>query len=236
MALEHRPPKVVTLKGQKKVKCRMSGDKSQITVVGCVSAVGQAIPPYVIFKAKTHSPLWMKDGIPGTGYACSENGWIDTELFHLWLSKHIIKYAVSSRPLLLVLDGHSTHYQPETVQFAKQNGIIMFCLPPDTTHVSQPLDTCVFRPLKKYWNDGVHAFLSRNPGKTITKYNISSLLREAWSKAMTQENICAGFCNSGIYPFNRNKVQPTIMNNKQPSTKGNQKVCYMHIQCYISSN
>ena len=105
-----------------------------------------------------------------------------------------------------------------------------------TQHVSQPLDTCVFRPLKKYWNDGVHAFLSRNPGKTITKYNFSSLLREAWSKAMTQENICAGFRNSGIYPFNRNKVQPTIMNNKQPSTKGNQKICYMHIQCYISSN
>ena len=70
------------------------------------------------------------------------------ELFHLWLSKHFIKYAVSSRPLLLVLDGHSTHYQPETVKFAKQNGIIMFCLPPHTTHVSQPLDTCVFRPLK----------------------------------------------------------------------------------------
>ena len=45
--------------------------KSQITVVGCISAVSQAIPPYVIFKAKTHSPLWMKDEIPGTGYACS---------------------------------------------------------------------------------------------------------------------------------------------------------------------
>ena len=87
----------------------------------------------------------------------------------------------------------------------------------------------VYLDLLKYWNDGVHAFLSRNPGKNITKYNFS-LLREAWSKAMIQENICAGFRNSGIYPFNRNKVQPTIMNNKQPSTKGNQKVCYMHIQ------
>ena len=114
MALEHRPPKLVTLKGQKKVKCRTSGDKSQITVVGCINAVGQAIPPFVIFKAKTLSPLWMKNGVPGTAYACSANGWIDTELFHLWFSTHFLKYAVSSRPLLLVLDGHSTHYQPET--------------------------------------------------------------------------------------------------------------------------
>ena len=130
------------------MKCRTSGDKSQITVVGCINAVGQAIPPFVIFKAKTLSPLWMKNGVPGTAYACSANGWIDTELFHLWLSTHFLKYAVSSRPLLLVLDGYNTHYQPETVKFAKSNYIIMFCLPPHTTHVSQPLDTCVFRPLK----------------------------------------------------------------------------------------
>ena len=101
MALEHHSPKLVTLKGQKKVKCRTSGDKSQITVVSCINAVGQAIPPFVIFKAKTLDPLWMKNRVPGTAYACSANGWIDTKLFHLWLSTHFLKYAVSSRPLLL---------------------------------------------------------------------------------------------------------------------------------------
>ena len=66
MAHKHRPPKVVTLKGLKKVICHTSGDKSQITVVGCVSAVGQAIPPFVIFKAKTFSPLCYS--IPGLAH------------------------------------------------------------------------------------------------------------------------------------------------------------------------
>ena len=165
MALEHRPPKVVTLKGQKKVKCRTSGDKSQITVVGCVSAVGQAIPPFVIFKAKTLSPLWMKNGVSGTAYARSEKGWIDTELFHSWLSTHFLKYAVSSRPLLLILDGHSSHYQLETVKFAKSNEIILFCLPPHTTHVSQPLDTCVFGPLKNIGMMVYMTFFQKTPKK-----------------------------------------------------------------------
>ena len=100
------------------------------------------------------------------------------------------------------------------LQFAKQNGIIMFCLPPHTTHLSQPLDTCVFRPLK---NTGMMVYMEK-PSQSTT-----FLLR------LTQENMCAGFHNICIYPFNQNKVQPTIMNNKQPSTKGNQKVCYMHI-------
>ena len=125
-------------------------------------------------------------------------GWIDTELFHSWLSTHFLKYAVSSRPLLLILDGHSTHYQPETVKFAKHNDTIVFCLSPHTTHVSQPLDTCVFRPLKNIGMTEYMNFIQRTQ-KTITKYNFSSLLQEAWSKAMTPKNICSGFRNCGIY-------------------------------------
>ena len=45
MPLNHRAPKVVTRKGQKK----LGSELSQITVVGCASASGQVIPPYVIF-------------------------------------------------------------------------------------------------------------------------------------------------------------------------------------------
>ena len=39
---------------------------------------------------------------------------------------------------------------------------------------------------------------------------------------MTPNNICSGFRNSGIYPFDQNKVQPTIMNDN-PSTKDDEK-------------
>jgi len=49
MPLDHRPSKIVTKKGQKKVWYHTSGNKSHITVIGCISAVGQAIPPFVIF-------------------------------------------------------------------------------------------------------------------------------------------------------------------------------------------
>lgn len=57
MPLDHRPPKVVTKKGQKKVRCRTSGNKSQITVISCVSATGQVVPPFVIFAHGLKRPL-----------------------------------------------------------------------------------------------------------------------------------------------------------------------------------
>ena len=201
MPLEHRPPKVVTKKGQKKVRCRTSGNRSQITVIGCVSATGQAIPPFVIFDTKSLNMEWRKGEIPGTTYGLSDKGWVDTELFKGWLTDHLLKHAVGARPLLVLLDGHSSHYQPDLIRYAREHDIL-FCLPPHTSHESQPLDVSVFRPLKNNWQDVCHDYMQSNPGKVVTKYQFSELLSKAWNKTMTPSTICAGFKKSGVFPFN----------------------------------
>ena len=69
MPLDHRPPKILTKRGQKKVRCCTSGNNSQITVISCVSAAGQAIPPFVIFDAKSLNTEWAdtKMGWPEEG-------------------------------------------------------------------------------------------------------------------------------------------------------------------------
>ena len=51
MPLDPPPPRIVAKKGQKKVRSRNSGRKGQVTVIGCGNAVGQPIPPFVIFDA-----------------------------------------------------------------------------------------------------------------------------------------------------------------------------------------
>ena len=49
MHLDQRSPHVVK-KAKRKVLYRSSGNKNQVT---CVNAAGNAMPPYVIFDAKT---------------------------------------------------------------------------------------------------------------------------------------------------------------------------------------
>lgn len=99
---------------------------------------------------------------------------VDTELFKGWLVKHFLTFAVGGRPLLLILDGHTTHYQPELIKFAKKHEIILFCLPPHTTHESQPLDASVFKSLKLHWHDACHSFVEKilgNPSLNTTFQN-----------------------------------------------------------------
>ena len=171
--LDHRSPHVVTTKGQKKVRYATSGNKSQITVVGCINAIGQALPPFVIFNTKNLNIEWTAGEVTGTTNSLSDSGWMDMKLFKDWVFKQFLRHVGSSRPILLLLDGHSSHYNLEAVTFVKENGIIMFTLVPHTTHMIQPLDTAVYGPLKTNWQDVCHKYIQSQPGKVITKYQFS---------------------------------------------------------------
>ena len=62
-----------------------------------------------------------------TRYGSSKNGWTDQELFHGWLKEHFLTHAVQGHPLLLLVDGHSSHYDPATIRFAKEHSIVTRC-------------------------------------------------------------------------------------------------------------
>ena len=142
--------------------------------------------------------------VPGTLYCMSPNGWMDLSM---WFFKHFLTHAVSERPLLILLDGHSSHYTLELVKAAAQKDVIIFCLPPHTTADSQPLDTSCFDPLN-YWFETCCQYLFDNPGRVITKFQFSSLFTHAWSNGMTINNIVSGFRSAEfeIFPFAPNII------------------------------
>ena len=209
--LDAKPLKVYGTVSQKNFYSVSTGNKKHITVLACVSAGGISLPPMIIYN-RSGLGVGMDDGsIPGTLFAFSPNGWIDTELFDTWFIHHFLAYAPPVRPLLLLLDGHSSHYGPNFVTKAAEEGIIVFCFPPNTTHRTQPLDKGPFTSLKQYWKEECHYFLSKNPGKVVTQYSFGEIFGKAWSKAMTPNNIMAGFKITGIYPLDRYKLIPHTM-------------------------
>jgi len=59
----------------------------------------------------------------------------------------------------------------EAIKLAAENEIILFCLPPHTSHVAQPLDVSFFGPLKKHWSRVCHEYMADNPGKVVTSFH-----------------------------------------------------------------
>ena len=80
----------------------------------------------------------------------------------------------------------------------------LYCLYPNATHIMQPCDVGIFRPLKKCWQKQVaeHAQLSN---KAITKANFAPLFN-AYINACNPQVIKKSFECCGLYPFNPDKI------------------------------
>lgn len=165
--------------------------------MACTNAPGYALPPLVIFARKSLNFDLTIDEVPGTMYGISDNGWIDMEIFDNWFIHYYLVHVPSSRPLLLLLDGHSTHYNPGVISTAAQE-VIIFCLAPNTTHLTQPLDKGAFGPLKTCWNQECQKYMRKNPHKVITQFQFMSIFSQAWYRAMTnsQHYVCISYNRS----------------------------------------
>lgn len=84
----------------------------------------------------------------------------------------------------------------------------MFCLPPHTTHLTQPLDKGCFGPLKMFWREECHMYLSSDPGKVITCFQFSQLFSRSWFRGMTLTNVITGFRVTGVFPFDQYALWP----------------------------
>ena len=205
MPLDPRKPRVVAKLGTKKVRVMGSGNKHQITVVACASATGHVIPPMVIFEGKNLKREWLHNEVTGTVYAMSDKGWINAPLFNEWFN-HFLRHAPPGRPLLLLLDGHSTHYKLDTISKAMEQEVIILTLPPHSSQDTQPLDTGMFGPLKHYWSRECHEWMAKNPYKLMSKVHFNTVFSKAWAKAALPSNAIAGFKKAGIHPLNEEAI------------------------------
>ena len=210
LALAHKPPKVVVKSRQQHPYAITSGNKAQITVLACASASGYSIPPMIIYDRKSLSNEMIEGEVPDTFYGLSDSGWMDSTLFEEWFKNHFLRHAPAARPLLLLLDGHASHYNPSVLRMALEQQVILFCLPPYTTHLLQPLDNGVFSSLKINWRKQCQAFFNSNPRRLLNRHNFNQVFCSAWLQGMTIANVITCFKSAGIYPMNRNAVLSQI--------------------------
>ena len=67
--------------------------------------------------------------------------------------------------------------------------------------MTQPLDVGVFRPFKAMYNKACQTYINKNPGDTITRYQVAEITAKPYLKSLTLENLTAAFQKTGIYPF-----------------------------------
>ena len=140
----------------------------------------------------------------------------------------VTSHIPSTRPVLLLLDNHSSYVNLEVVKLAKTNNIILFSLPPHTSHLYQPLDVAVFRPLKSYFSKLTEAYPIEHPYKEVDTIAFVKMLYDSYEKAMTKQNLIDGFVGACVFPCDKTsglkKLSPTekvLSEEKPPSIFSN---------------
>lgn len=147
--------KILARRGSRTVH-ELGGDSGRlyITVHCACSASGQRLPPFILYKGKNMYQRWMAGGPAGTLYGVSDSGWMDAPNYLSWFTKLLlpaVSHLTETGPVVLVQDGHHSHISLDLIRRARENNVILLCLPPNTTHLLQPLDVGAFSPVKKAW-------------------------------------------------------------------------------------
>ena len=88
----------------------------------------------------------------GAVYSHSKSGWFDMSTFKQWFMKCLLPYVAKlSGKKILIGDNLGCHFNVEVIRACVANDIAFVPLLPNCTHLMQPLDVAVFRPLKLIW-------------------------------------------------------------------------------------
>ena len=106
-----------------------SNNKVSITALQCICANGNALLPSVLFPGENFNPEYSV-GFPDNFYLeFTKSGWIDMEQFYAWMTNNFVMYIPPRRPIVVLLDGHSSHIDLYVIEFCANNGIFLFGYP-----------------------------------------------------------------------------------------------------------
>ncbi len=162
-----------------------------MTSIECISEEGKNIPPMLIMTEvqllTSHFNNDLGDDvlitISDTGYS---NDWISLR----WL-KHFNRFSQKHQKgarRLLVMNGYGSHHTSEFLSYCEDHKIIPFGLPSHTTHLLQPLDVCVFQPLKHWHSKAVNRAVQMSD-EIFSKVEFLTAFNEFRTKAFKESTI-----------------------------------------------
>ena len=160
---------------------------------------------------------WITGGSRDASYNSTPSGWFDSNVFQDWFEKVAVPYFDRIRdrgPKVILGDNVPSHLNPNVIKKAEEKGIKFVFLPPNSTHLLQPLDVAVFRSLKSEWRKALTTWKT-NEGRrfpVLPKWAVPQLLHrldvameDKWSTLAK-----TGFRACGIYPFTQESSPTNI--------------------------
>lgn len=195
------------------------------TICVTIFADGTVLNPLVILPLSNMPDDIDPDKWKFFDWTGQKNGWMDKDIFDLYCRGAIIPAFQSRRKKLtgphrrglFIVDGHSSRMNPELWKAFADADIDLVTLPAHTSHITQPLDLCVFARFKR--------FLRPLPGYkdayTAAEKRMALLkaAQHSLQMATTSYFIETSWKRSGVLTRNRELIlsNPGVLHNAPPA-------------------
>ncbi|XP_031783872.1 uncharacterized protein LOC116417004 [Nasonia vitripennis] len=200
------------------------GEKESLTALFMYSADGTKAPPMIMYKYADSMPANILKNCPaGWGIGNSDNGWMTTEtffeyianVFYPWLQKSEVEF-----PIIIYLDGHSSHVTIPLVKFCREKEIDVIALFPNATHIMQPLDIAFFHPFKEMWRAAIAKYEAEKDISRLKKEHFPAVLEQALHSFVNEKpTIINGFKAAGLVSFDPEAVEYNVLHKKKSKKK-----------------
>jgi hypothetical protein len=188
--------------GSSNVWAQQATANFHMSIVGCIGAGGKVIPPLFILPGlSVEFATFEKLTIAESAIATTSSGFINSYLFKLWLTMFSESIPHATRLILLVFDGCSSHYSSEIFDEAEKLQILLFRLPPNATHLFQPLDVGVFKSLKNEIRRQVTEVSRLNSSGNISKQMAVEIGCRTWQRSLSVDLCVRAFEATGVFPL-----------------------------------
>jgi hypothetical protein len=179
------------------------------SIIECISAEGNALPPTVIFSGKNVQQQWFPDDEQGQDklkrwtFVCTDNGYTSNQVSLEWLQKVFLPMTNPGGKdwRLLVVDGHESHVSDDFLTECVANRVWLACLPSHSTHITQPLDVSVFCSLKVRYRQYVDQMALISGADALSKEDFLLCYHRAREEGITARNIRSGWRQTGLWPL-----------------------------------
>ena len=121
------------------------------------------------------------------------------QMFFFWLKDIFVPATAHlNRPLLIVMDGYTSHISLDIIHLLNSNSIICLILPPHTSHGLQPLDLVLFSSVKNDWVKIMKNHFKEG-NKSLKKADFPRLLKKLVIEklAFNTSRVVSSFARSG---------------------------------------
>ena len=189
---------------------KSQGKSDWRSIIECISAEGNTLPPTVIFSGKNVQQQWFLNNpreqakLQSWQFICTESGHSCNSISLEWLQTVFIPLTNPGGQdwRLLILDGHKSHVSDEFLLECQTHRIWLAFLPPHSTHITQPLDISIFSSLKTYYRQFRDDVALISNADTISKEDFLMCYHRARIQAFSAQNIRSGWRQSGLWPVN----------------------------------